>query len=140
MMPNLARTHGFTLVELMIVVVIVGILAGVAYPSFRDQARRSARAEARAALLDGASRQEQYWLDNKSYTATLSDLQIAATTESEKYAISVDAASAGCPIARCYSLRATPQGPQAEDANCSALTLNSSGVKSATGTTPTECW
>ena len=140
MMPNLARTRGFTLIELMVVVVIVGILAGVAYPSFREQSRRSARAEARAALLDGASRQEQYWLDNKSYTATLSDLQIAATTESEKYAISVDAASAGCPIARCYSLRATPQGPQAEDANCSALTLNSSGVKSATGTTPTECW
>ncbi len=135
-----ARTHGFTLIELMIVVVIVGILAGVAYPSFREQSRRSARAEARAALLDASSRQEQFLLDNKSYTATLSNLQVASATETGKYAVSVDGATAGCPIARCYSLRATPQGSQAEDTSCSELTLNSSGIKSATGTLPAECW
>ncbi len=139
-MHNNLRARGFTLVELMIIVAIVGILASIAYPSYREYARKSARAEARAALLDASSRQEQYFLDNKSYTAALDDLAVQSATETGKYTIDVDDATADCPISTCYALSATPVGPQAEDTKCMTLTINSSGIKSASGDTPTECW
>jgi len=135
------RTHGgFTLIELMVVVAIVGILAGIAYPSYRDRVLRSARAEGRAALLDAAARQEQYFLDNKTYTTTLSDLQVATATETGKYSLTVDGATADCALTTCYVLRATPEGGQAEDLACAELTLDSNGTKSASGTEPTTCW
>jgi type IV pilus assembly protein PilE len=131
---------GFTLIELMTVVVIVGILASIAYPSYREHARRSARSDARAALLDAATRQEQYFLDNKAYTTTLANIGALATTENGFYTLSVDGATVTCPITTCYAMRATPIGPQAADTRCAALTMNSLGTKSATGSTPTECW
>ncbi len=134
------REAGFTLIELMVVIVIIGILASIAYPSYREHMRRSARSDARAALLDAASREEQYFLDNKSYTTNLAKIGAAAATENGYYTIGVNAATAACPISQCYAMTATPQGPQADDTKCANLKLNSSGVKSATGTTPTECW
>ena len=129
-----------TLIELMIVVVIVGILAAVAYPSFRQQALRSARADAKSALVDAIARQEQFFLDNKTYSSSLANLNVPATTENGYYTLSIDAATTACPISRCYGIRATPAGTQADDTKCAALTVNSSGVKSATGTTPADCW
>lgn len=132
--------RGFTLVELMIIVVIVGILASVAYPSYRDQALRAARSDAKGALLDMASRQEQYHLDNKTYASDPDDLNVAAATEHEYYALAIDAATAGCPVSICFVLRATPQGGQADDTRCGQLTLNSRGTKGATGTEPDSCW
>jgi type IV pilus assembly protein PilE len=134
------RARGFTLIELLVVVVLVGILAAVAYPSFRDHVRRTARAEGRAALLEAAALQEQFFLDNKSYSGTLADLGAPTVSETGKYALAVDAESTGCPLTRCYVLRATPEGPQAGDSDCAALTLSSAGSKSATGTVPADCW
>ena len=68
------RQRGFTLIELMIVVVILGVIAAFAIPSYQDHLRKSKRSDARAALSDLAARQEQYFLDNKTYTDTLTDL------------------------------------------------------------------
>ncbi len=135
-----ARTRGFTLVELLVVIVIVGILAAVGYPSYRQQAIRTARADARVELLDAASRQEQFFLDNKSYASSLAALDLSGTSENGYYTLTVDAATAGCPITSCYAMRATPVGAQADDTACNALTVNSSGAKSATGTDAGECW
>ena len=135
-----SKQDGFTLLELMIVVVIVGLLASVAYPSFRDQARRSARSDATTALSSAIARQEQYFADNKSYTATLADLDMTALTENGYYQIQVDAATTGCPLTRCFAMRAVPQGGQAEDTACGSLTINSSGEKSATGSDGASCW
>lgn len=135
---------GITLIELMIVVAIVGILGAIAYPSYQQYVIRSARSDARAALLDAASRQEQFYLDNKQYTPTLGagGLNLAATTEGGYYTIAIAAANAACPLATCYSLTATPVAgkPSANDATCGTLSLGSNGVKSATGTMPNECW
>jgi type IV pilus assembly protein PilE len=126
---------GFTLVELMIVVVIAAILAAVAYPNYVDQVRKTHRASARAALSDVASRQEQYFLDNKVYADDVAaDLGISATVDDGAYVLSVVAATAGCPINRCYVLQATPQGSQAPDV-CGTLAMSSNGDR-----TPPACW
>jgi type IV pilus assembly protein PilE len=136
------RSRGFTLIELLIAVVIVGILVGIGYPSYRNHVIRGQRTEGQTALMDAAARQEQFFLDNKSYTTTIGagGLNLAALTESGAYALSVVAPTAGCPIGRCYVLQATPQGGQTDDTRCASLRLSSSGTKAATGTAPAECW
>jgi type IV pilus assembly protein PilE len=131
------RTYGgFTLLELMIVVVVAAVIAAIAYPSYQEQVRKGRRAAATAALIDAASRQEQFFLDNKSYTTTISagGLNMSAVTESDTYALSVDAPTGACLLDRCYLVRATPQGVQDGD-KCGPLTINSERVKA-----PNNCW
>ncbi len=132
------KHKGLTLIELMIVVVVVAILASVAYPMYTDQTRKTRRSTAHTALADAASQQEQFFLNNKTYTTSFGStgLNFPTNTEGDYYTLSVDAPTAGCPIARCYVLRGTPPAgsPQASDP-CGALTYNSDGVK-----TPANCW
>lgn len=84
--------RGFTLLELMIVVGIAAVIAPIAIPSYQEQTRKSRRAAATAALIDATSRQEQFFLDNKTYTTTIAagGLNMAAVTESGTYTLSVD--------------------------------------------------
>ena len=133
---GLRGERGFTLIELMIVVVVAAVIAAIAYPSYQHHTRKSKRAAAVAALIEAASRQEQFFLDNKSYTTTITagGLNMTATTENGIYALSVDAPTAACTLDRCYRGRATPQGAQTAD-SCGALTINSERVKS-----PNDCW
>lgn len=128
--------RGFTLTELIVVMVVSAILAAVALPTYLGHVRKTRRAAAQDALLDAASREEQFFLNNKTYTVAIgsSGLNRSTSTEGGYYTLSVDAASSACPIATCYALRATPQGSQAAD-SCGALTLNSNGVKG-----PSGCW
>ena len=133
---GIRASRGFSLLELIIVVVVAAVIAAIAVPSYQAQARKSRRAAATAALFDAASRQEQFFLDNKSYTVTVTagGLNMSAATEDGAYALSVDAPTGACPIDRCYRVRATPQGAQAGD-SCGALTIDSERVKS-----PSACW
>ena len=119
------RCRGFTLMELMIVVVMAAIIAAIAVPAYKEQARTARRATAHAALQDAASRQEQFFLDNKTYTTTIGPggLNMSATSEGDYYAIEVDAPTAACAIDRCYKLTARPQGAQAGD-SCDPITLD----------------
>ncbi len=135
-----ARQHGVTLIELMVIVAIIGILAGVAYPAYRDQAIRSARSDARSALQDALARQEQFFLDNRTYANSLAAIDVSAQSENGYYTISIDTPTAGCPITRCYAMRATPAGGQTADTKCAALTIDSRGTKGATGSDPGNCW
>ena len=73
--------RGFTLLELMIVVAIVGILASIAYPSYMDHVRKGNRAKAQAFLMDVAQRQQNYLLVNRQYAATLAELGVTVGTE-----------------------------------------------------------
>ncbi len=133
---TIRTSRGFSLVELMVVVVVAAIIAAIAVPSYREHARKSRRADATAALIDATSRQEQFFLDNKTYTATIiaGGLNMAAVTESGTYLLSVDAPTGACPLDRCYRVRATPQGAQSGD-KCGVLAIDSERVKS-----PSNCW
>ena len=135
-MINSRASKGFSLLELIIVVVVAGVIAAIAIPSYQEQSRRGRRSAATAALFDATSRQEQFFLDNKTYTATVTagGLNMNAMTESGSYVLSVDAPTAACPLNRCYRVRATPQGAQAAD-SCGPLTIDSERVKS-----PSNCW
>ena len=143
---------GFTLIELMIVVVVVGILSAVAYPSYRDYVIKGKRAEGKAALLKAAQMQERYYSDKATYLADLAPLfglgagatvfssenpsnpgkDNVAGTGSAAYTIAAEAPTAGCPINACFSLIATPRAPHS-DAVCGNFTLTSTGTRAATG-------
>ena len=85
---------GITLIELMIVVVIVGILAAVSYPSYREFAARAKRTEAKAALLKAATNQERFFLQNSRFSTDMTELGFTTdpfTTDSGSYVISVAA-------------------------------------------------
>ena len=80
---------GFTLIELMIVVVIVSILAAIAYPTFIDQIRKSRRADAKADLQALALSQEKWRANHPAYTETLSDLNFTSTSTEGYYTLSL---------------------------------------------------
>lgn len=131
---------GFTLVELLIVVTIIGIVAMIAYPAYTQHILKTHRAEGKAIIAQAAVSQERFFADNNSYTADLTALGFAAdpaNSENGYYSLDVDAPTANCPIATCYSLTATAIGTQAADAQCATMTQTSTGRKTATDQ---ECW
>jgi type IV pilus assembly protein PilE len=120
------KTAGFTLIELMIVVAVVGILAAVAYPAYTDQIRKGARRAAQAQMLELASRQQQFLLSSRSYVPyeTITASGYALPTElSVKYTPSIVVGTGTVPA---YTITFTAQGVQLRDGD---LTLNSEGVK-----------
>jgi type IV pilus assembly protein PilE len=139
------RRHerGFTLIELLVVVAVVAILAAIALPSYRQHVVRANRAQAKQFLQDVANRQEQYLLDQRSYTATIGSagLGMAAPQEtSGLYTFAVpatnppggnDCLGAALPTPG-YTLTATAVGGQASDGN---LCLDSVNHK-----TPIDKW
>lgn len=136
---------GFTLVELMIVIVIVAILLTVALPTYQDSMRKGRRADAKAGLMDAANRQERFMLDRSTYTVDMRELGFAsdpALSEEGHYSIDVKAPDGDCPIATCYVLTASPVagGLQSDDTWCSRFILRSTGARTAEGSAAAECW
>ncbi|RUO47626.1 type IV pilin protein [Pseudidiomarina aquimaris] len=121
------KQAGMTLIELMIVVVIIGIIAGIAYPNFVDYVREARRADAMGQLLTLQMAQEEYRLKNTSY-ADIATLGI--TLSSDYYTFSVSNVGA-----ETYTLTATATGGQTNDTGCTTITLNQNDQKS-----PAECW
>ncbi|WP_207384282.1 type IV pilin protein [Legionella yabuuchiae] len=140
---------GFSLIELLVVMIVVGILVSVAYPSYREYINRAHRADGQSALLNLASRMERYYSERHTYqTATIgtgaaTDVLSSATSPEGWYVLSIPTATA-----TTFTLRATPTGTQAtSDTLCQSLTLNHLGVKGITtgpaGTptgTASQCW
>jgi len=119
---------GFTLIELMVTVVIIAILAAIAYPAYQDYVRRGNRSAAQSFMMAVASKQEQYLLSNRAYATTLTDLNATAPQETTgKYSFALQNVTA-----TTYEIKATATGPQLPDGD---LVLSSSGAK-----TPTDKW
>ena len=130
--------RGFTLIELMIVVLIVSIIGVIAYPNYRDYVVRAARSEAKGALISTAAKQEQYFINNKTYanSTALLGLDNPFITEGGKYQIQITSSSASA-----FSLTAVPQGGQTDDTDCMNFTLDSNGTKGVSGTAGAgTCW
>jgi type IV pilus assembly protein PilE len=128
--------RGVTLLELMIVTVIIGILASIAYPNYREFVARAKRNEAKAALLQCAQNQERFYLQNNTYTADLTQLGFATdpyTTDSEAYSVSVTAADAND-----FACVATYQKADAEAGRC--MTFNIDGRGGKTSAPDANCW
>ncbi len=143
----------FTLIELMVVVAIVGILAGIAYPSYQESVMKSRRSDAKGVLLSLANTMERHFTEVNSYcdaaaggtavancasavedTGSPSIFAIPADTASY-YAVTISAAAPNS-----YTLSAAPTGVQSGD-KCGTLTLTHTGVKNnSAGLSLTECW
>jgi len=126
---------GFTLIELMVVVAIVGILAAVAYPSYQEHVRRANRAEARGILLEMAQLLERNFTEASSYENFALPVSQSPRTGTARYTIQF---SADTPTRNTYTLEAVPEGSMAGD-TCGTLTLTQTGVRGAEGSVA-ECW
>ena len=135
--------QGFTLIEVMIVVAIVGILAAIAMPSYTEYIRRGHRAEARAALLQGAQWMERAATATGTYPLTASFPTTLTTMQSGRYTVAVSSPPASAASGAAFTLTATPAGGQVGD-KCGSYTLTHSGVRgaasAASGALVTECW
>ena len=113
------KTGGFSLIELMIVVVIVAILGSIAYPSYLNQVTQSRRADAQAVLMEAAQFMERFYTENNRYDRDTAGTAVALPAQlqesprdsgTKSYDIIVQASSAST-----YTLRATPKNGQAGD-------------------------
>ena len=128
------KNKGFTLVELMIVVTIVGVLASISAPAYRSYVKAGERGEAVAALLKLSNQMEKFYLINNTYDgASISALMGSAKSAGERYTLAFE----GNPDAFGYTIKASPVET---DEECGALTLNSIGKKTATNGSVDKCW
>lgn len=132
--------NGFTLLELVIAILVVGVLAAIAYPSYQEYAMETRRTEGTAALMRMMDLQERRYTNNfpPAYTTTLTDLgyqnALTFTTTNGHYDIVADAgcvgAGAAAGLGTCVTLTATPRGIQDPDG---ILILDSLGFRSRDG-------
>lgn len=134
------NSKGFTLIELMITVVIIAVLAGIAYPSYQSYTIRANRTEGITLLNDAAARQERFFSQNNQYATTTAQLGMtSASSRNNLYQLAINR-----PTTSQYTLTAQPIGSQIQDATCGSLTLDQTGVRGAAGgtvaTTVATCW
>jgi type IV pilus assembly protein PilE len=135
---------GFTLLELMIVVVVIGIMAAVAYPSYQDAVLKGRRAEARAALAEFMQQQERYMTQQGAYkTVSLGDTGTPFKTWSgdsgatgASYLMKAEACQAGMALGLCVRLTAVPQRADP----IGDLWITSTGEKGCTDSNKGVCW
>jgi len=127
-------SFGFTLIEAVVVMAVAAILAAVAIPNYSEYVMRSHRSAVQSFISDVASRQSQFFVDRRSYAATVAALNMTPPAEvAARYAIAI-AVVAGPPAG--FQVSATPTGSQATD-RCGQLTIDQAGNRTAV---TTRCW
>ncbi len=136
------QLNGFSLIELMVTVAIIGILAAVALPSYQNHVMQSNRAVAKAILLENAQFMEQFYTENSRYDQTPGGVAVALPIAQSprpgggaiQYNISLQAVALNT-----FTLQAIPAGSMAGDV-CGTLTLANTGLQGASGGTVAQCW
>lgn len=140
---------GFTLIEMMIVVAIIGILASIAYPSYMESVLKGRRAEGRAALTELLQQQERYMTQRNLYLsftnasgttnpATVPFKTFSGDSQADPaYFLRASACSATISLAECVMVEAVPVR---SDPKAGTLQVLSTGVKQCSGTDPSVCW
>lgn len=132
-----ARGHGWSLIELMVVLAVLAAVTMAAVPAYRSATLRAHRVEATAALLGIAAAQERFHLQHHRYAADIAaappdGLGLMPATPGGLYLLAIPAADAAT-----FTATATAQGPQALDAHCIEFSIDATGSKAATNA---DCW
>ena len=151
MKRNLQQAHGFTLIEVLVTVAIVGILAAIAIPSYSYYTQRTNRSGAKTTVERVRGLLEQYYINNKTYTTNLTDLGFTnspmnidstgaeTTAGNTYYQLSVNVPGTVYCANCSYEIIATPKNTQANDTKCATIWENALGQKgSSTGAS--DCW
>ncbi len=132
-----ARSRGFTLIELIVVMLIVAVVTAIAIPSYSAQVEKTRRVEGTSALLELVVLMERYYANNGTYlAATPAALAGSASTENGYYGLTINPL-----VAESYTLLAAPSGIHTGD-DCGSFSLDSIGNQSVTGGSLAvdDCW
>lgn len=134
----MSNPRGFTLIELMIVVAIIGLLSAIAYPAYTDYVVKTRRATASACLMELAQFMERYRTTKMTYVAAALPATSCQTDLTGFYTFAINPAA----TEDAFTIEATPQGLQAtRDTKCGTLGINQQGQKQESGTgTVSDCW
>lgn len=132
------KARGFTLVELMITVAVLGIIVAIGYPAYTDQMRKTRRADAKSALMDAASKMERFYTQFGRYSATIANVGISATSPENFYGIAATVTGAG---SQTFTLTATRAGQQTADV-CGNFTINQAQNRNVVSASlsAAQCW
>jgi type IV pilus assembly protein PilE len=142
------RVRGFTLIELMIVVLVIALLAGIALSGYQKQIRKSRRAEAKQVLGDFALREERFRSSNTTYATTQAALLNGGTAPAlVYYTVAFSTPTGTCPdgttafsSANSFAFTATPTSSTGQNKDTACPTIVYTNKCGSVEKTPTDCW